>query len=114
MRSEQGALMSWEEVTAYGRIDPANARLRSLITDVLDSGGWKLLWVPPSQPYYGMEGAFADPRARRFTKRLVFSSWRVVPTKVSTAPNQTAQERRQRQEKSQAALGGESFRGHPS
>jgi hypothetical protein len=83
MRSQRGALMSWEEVTAYGRIDPANARLRSLITDVVDSGGWKLLWVPPSQPYYGMEGAFADPGACCFTKRLVFSSLRVVPKVIA-------------------------------
>jgi hypothetical protein len=93
MRSEQGALMSWEEVTAYGRIDPANARLRSLITDVLDSGGWKLLWVPPSQPYYGMEGAFVDPAARRFTKRLVFSSWRVVPKVIATMVSYEAERR---------------------
>ncbi len=93
MRSEQGALMSWKEVTAYGRIDPANARLRSLLSDVVDSGGWKFLWVPPSQPYYGMEGAYADPAARRFTKRLVFSSWRVVPKVIAAMVSYEAERR---------------------
>ena len=93
MRSGSGALLSQEEVAAYGRIDPANARLRSLITDVVDSGGWKLLWVPPSQPYYGLEGAFADPTARRFTKRLVFSSWRVVPKVIAAMVSYEAERR---------------------
>jgi len=93
MRSGSGALLSQGEVTAYGRIDPANARLRSLITDVVDSGGWKLLWVPPSQPYYDFEGAFADPAARRFTKRLVFSSWRVVPKVIAAMVSYEAERR---------------------
>ena len=93
MRSGRGALMSWKDVTAYGQLDPANARLRSLITDVIDSGGWKLLWMPPSQPYYGLEGAFADPAARRFTKRLVFSSWRVVPKVIAAMVSYEAERR---------------------
>ncbi len=93
IRSDRGALMSWEELAAYDHIDPANARLRSLITDVVDSGGWRLLWVPPSQPYYDLQGAFADPVARRFTKRLVFSSWRVVPKVIAAMLSYEAERR---------------------
>jgi hypothetical protein len=93
MHSGRGALLSQSEVTEYGRIDPANARLRSLITDVVDGGGWKLLWVPPSQPYYALEGAFADSAARHFTKRLVFSSWRVVPKVIAAMVSYEAERR---------------------
>src|SRR5439155_19245145 len=44
---------------------------------------WKLLWVPPSLPYYRPAGAFAEPAAERFTKRLVFSAWHVVPKTIA-------------------------------
>lgn len=93
VRAERGALLPWKVVEAYSRLDPANARLRCLITDVLDGGGWKLLWVPPSHPYYSVEGPFADPAARNFTKRLVFSSWRVVPKVVASMVSYEAERR---------------------
>lgn len=39
--------------------------------------------MPPSQPYYDMAGAFREAAESGITKRLVFSSWRVVPKVVA-------------------------------
>lgn len=77
-------LLNRDDLERYRKLDPANARLRSLYADTVIRGAWKLLWVPPSLPYYEGAGAFADPHLKRFTKRLVFSSWRVVPKAVSS------------------------------
>lgn len=79
-----GLLLNWEDVSRYEAIDPANARLRSLAAATLGRGAWRLLWIPPSLPYYQPEGPFADTSLARFTKRLVFSSWRVVPKVIAT------------------------------
>ena len=76
-------LLDWDEVTRYGAIDPANARLRALATDTVGGGMWQLLWLPPALPYYDADGIFDTPQARAFTKRLVFSSWHLVPKVIS-------------------------------
>lgn len=72
-------LLSWDEVVQYQQLDPANARLRSLMTDVMDSGAWQLAWLPPALPYYELGPPWNDPDLVRFSKRLVFSAWKVVP-----------------------------------
>jgi hypothetical protein len=77
------AMLSWKEWTRYERIDPVNAQLQAMIDQTLDKGWWRLLWVPPSLPYYQLEGPFADVEAGSVTKRLVFSNWHVVPRAVS-------------------------------
>lgn len=77
-------LLSHQEFSTYAKIDPCNARLRGLLTDTVEAGTWKLLWIPPSLPYYQLSGVFADPILSKFTKRLVFSSWRVVPKVIAT------------------------------
>ena len=71
------------EMTALKRIDPGNAKLRGLMTDVLDRGAWRLAWIPPSMPYHGLRGAYAEPDLRNFTKRLIFSAWTVVPKAIA-------------------------------
>jgi hypothetical protein len=76
-------LLDWDDVERYRQLDPANARLRHLIADVIDQGAWRFLWLPPSMPYYEPAGAFASADAARVTKRLIFSSWQVVPKVVA-------------------------------
>jgi hypothetical protein len=76
------ALLSWDEVERYTRIDPANTRLRSLAADTLGQGMWRVLWLPPSLPYYRLSGAFDNPQIS--TKRLVFSAWHIVPKVVAS------------------------------
>lgn len=78
-------LLSSKEVQRYHRIDPVNARLRMLAEHTVERGAWKLLWIPPSLPYYRPEGPFADPDLKGFTKRLVFSCWKVVPKVIAAA-----------------------------
>ncbi|MBD2451421.1 DEAD/DEAH box helicase [Nostoc sp. FACHB-152] len=77
-------LLSHQEFSAYAKIDPCNARLRGLLADTVGVGCWKLLWIPPSLPYYQLSGVFADSTLSKFTKRLVFSSWRIVPKVIAT------------------------------
>lgn len=76
-------LLNWEELSRYERIDPANARLRALTADTIGRDMWRLLWLPPSLPYYESHGTFDRPEARSFTKRLIFSAWHLVPKVVS-------------------------------
>lgn len=55
-----------------------NAALREMVKLLFEeSHSEKLLWVPPSLPYYQPEGVFKGQN--NFTKTLVFSSWAVVP-----------------------------------
>jgi len=70
---------SWLE--KYAPLEPSNARLRLLLQETLDSGLWRLLWLPPSLPYWRPEGPFAH--VSNATKVLIFSSWRVVPDAIS-------------------------------
>lgn len=76
-------LLDWDEVSRYGTVDPANARLRSLTADTIGRGIWQLLWLPPALPYYDAGSVFDTLEARSFTKRLVFSSWHLVPKVIS-------------------------------
>lgn len=73
LHAGRDSLLTRKELLRYGKIDPANARLRSLASDTVDRGAWRLLWIPPSLPYYRPAGPFADPQLMGFTKRLVFS-----------------------------------------
>jgi hypothetical protein len=77
-------LLSWQDIEKYRALDPRNARLRGLIKQVIDTQMWQLLWLPPALSYYDLEGPFKNHSHTRLTKRLIFSSWRVVPKVVST------------------------------
>ncbi len=84
MDTYRESFLSQDDIRQYKKIDPANARLRGLLADTVEKGVWQLLWMPPSMPYYKLSGAFAQPDMDKFTKRLVFSSWRVVPKAIAT------------------------------
>jgi len=79
-----GVLLPWASLRSFKPIDARNPRLRELIRDTVDCGAWQALWMPPSMPYYNLTGAFAELAMARFTKRLVFSSWQVVPKTIAT------------------------------
>lgn len=76
-----GALLPWSRVRRYQKVDPGNARLRALAEDTKDL--WRLLWLPPTLPYYDLGPPFDRQDRAKLSKRLVFSSWRVVPRAVS-------------------------------
>ena len=79
-----GVLLPWASLRSFKPIDARNPRLRELIRDTVDCGAWQALWMPPSIPYYNLTAAFADLATTGFTKRLVFSSWQVVPKTIAT------------------------------
>jgi len=54
---------------------------------------WQLLWLPPALSYYDLGGPFRNHSHAKLTKRLIFSSWRVVPKVVSTILSYEAERR---------------------
>jgi len=93
LREPAAALFCSHAVRGYEPIDAGNARLRALISESIDRGGWKLLWMPPSLPYYSLGGVFAEPGLSDFTKALVFSSWQLVPKVVAVLGSYEAERR---------------------
>jgi hypothetical protein len=80
----RSAMLKRRSVDRFEPVPFQNARLRSLVSTVLDTGAWKLLWIPPSLPYYQAPGTpFAGPAVEGITKLLVFSSWKFVPRAIA-------------------------------
>ena len=78
-----GVFLPPQQATLRAVSDLPNARLRKLVSDLLDAGMAKMLWIPPSLPYYALGGAYSAMGDAARTKRLVFSSWRMVPRALS-------------------------------
>ena len=64
----------------YDIIPTNNARLKRVM-DVVFQGMERLLWIPPSKPYYEMGGAYKD--STLCSKTLIFSAWEMVPRMLS-------------------------------
>ena len=84
------------DARAYQPLEPANPRLRELLSETVDRGMWRLLWMPPSLSYYTLEGPFAAPELASVTKRLVFSAWHMVPRAVASLVSYEAERRMMR------------------
>ena len=80
-------------------IPGGNGRMRALLRDLANSRLNRLLWLPPSLPEHQLGRDFE--RARNATKRLVFSSWAMVPRAVAVMASYDA-ERRYVRERSRA------------
>ncbi len=72
-------------------IPGGNGRMRALLRDLASSGLHRLLWLPPSLPEHRLGRGFE--RARTATKRLVFSSWAMVPRAVAVMASYDAERR---------------------
>lgn len=90
---EAAERLSFEQIHAFEPIPIEHSRMRWLIDDTIGRGTWQLLWIPPSLPYLEPTGPFANPSLFNFTKRLVFSSWAMVPTAISTILTYEAERR---------------------
>lgn len=90
-RWRKRALLRPKPINTYAPLDPANARLRALMHDLLDGGQHELLWIAPTLPYWQLAAPF--DRHRDFTKALVFSAWNVVPDAVSAILSYEAERR---------------------
>ena len=90
----QRHLLTWGTIEQYQQVDPGNARLRALVKDTLDTGNWRVLWMPASLPYYcSPDGPFAQIRPNGLTKSLIFSAWRIVPKVVAMLVSYEAERR---------------------
>ena len=72
-------------------IPGGNGRMRALLRDLTNSSLHRLLWLPPSLPEHRLGRDFE--RARMATKRLVFSSWAMVPRAVAVMASYDAERR---------------------
>ena len=91
LREHASAFLSAEALHEWSELDPANAKLRSMVRDLLDAGLWQLLWIPPTLPYWPLEGPFKGKE--NITKTLLFSAWNVVPDVVSAVLSYEAERR---------------------
>jgi len=90
-KRDASSLLGRERLDNYEELDPSNSRMRSLFSDTLDRGLWKLLWMPPSMPYSEPAGSFRNIGS--VTKSLVFSSWSLVPDAIATVCSYEAERR---------------------
>lgn len=74
-------LLRADLVDRYSAIDPGNARLRAMQAEIEQGSLWKLLWMPPSLPYWKPAGAYDGVGS--VSKQLVFSAWNVVPDAIA-------------------------------
>ena len=74
-------MLDWPTLSQYGPVNARNGRGRWLIDDLHRHNAFDRLWLPPALPQTELRGAYAD--ASGFTKRLIFSGWRVVPKAVA-------------------------------
>lgn len=93
IKANRYAWLDLEAINAYRLVvgdanhsppDPrcAHARIAQLVEKTVGAKGANLLWVPPSLPYYPLEGAFRGSDG--FTKSLVFSAWVMVPRMIAS------------------------------
>jgi len=81
-----------DQFRSFQRLEGDNAKYRAVEKHVLDSGQWKLLWMPPSFPYSQPAGAYAEVDAGA-TKQVLFSAWNATPNSVSTLLSYEAERR---------------------
>ena len=91
LRQYKDAFLDASRVREWAMIDPGSSKLRHMVHELLDSGVWRLLWMPPTVPYWPLEGPFHGKQDA--TKTLLFSAWNVVPDVVSAILSYEAERR---------------------
>ncbi len=71
-----------KDVKQYHELEITNARLNKLQETVFQSQADRMLWIPPSMPYYEPQGVYKN--AGDYSKILVFSAWEMVPRMIAT------------------------------
>ena len=91
IRHSRGLQIHRKSVEQRRSIPGGNGRMRALLRDLVDSRLHRALWMPPSLPEHILGRDFE--RARIATKRLVFSSWAMVPRAVAVMASYDAERR---------------------
>lgn len=71
-----------DKIQTYTDFSIPNSRFEMLKRIAFEKNNELLLWVPPTLPYYPLEGVFRDKDT--FSKILVFSAWEMVPRMIGT------------------------------
>ncbi|WP_099363602.1 helicase-related protein [Fredinandcohnia onubensis] len=82
LANKEGLWVERKSIDNYKQIPDVNARLSKLKEIALPQGAERLLWVPPSRPYYEFGGSYTGHQ--QFSKVLVFSAWEMVPRSIAT------------------------------
>ncbi len=91
LKQQESSFLAASTLRSWSQVDPGHAKLRDLAGELLDGGLWRLLWMPPTLPYWPLEGPFKGKEGT--TKRLLFSAWNVVPDVVSAILSYEAERR---------------------
>ena len=91
VRRGSGLQMERRDVEERRPVGGGNGRMRALLHDLSESHLHNLLWLPPSLPEYPLGREFE--LARPTTKRLIFSSWAMVPRAVAVMASYDAERR---------------------
>ena len=89
IRRSSGLQLPRQVVAQRDPIDGGNGRMRAFLGDIADSHLHRVLWLPPSLPAHTLGHDFE--RARTATKRLVFSSWAMVPRAIAVMASYDAE-----------------------
>ena len=91
IRNNPNLQLNREATVDRKEVPGGNGRMRAFLNDLQGAGLHRLLWLPPSLPAYKLGPDFE--RARNSTKRLVFSSWAMVPRAVAVMASYDAERR---------------------
>ncbi len=69
------------KINNYEKLPNTNAKLSKTIDSILQNNIDKLLWLPPSKPYYKLNGVFEE--SVYASKSIIFSAWEMVPRMLS-------------------------------
>ena len=83
--------ISPNRVNDYQKLPATNARLEKLKEVAFNGDSELYLWVPPSRPYYALQGAYRNNE--NFSKILVFSAWEMVPRMIGAMISYEAERR---------------------
>ena len=70
-----------QRIHSFRQLSLGNARLNNLMDIAFNGNTEKLLWIPPSIPYYQPGGAYRGKE--KISKILVFSAWDMVPRMIA-------------------------------
>ncbi|MCA9316591.1 MAG: DEAD/DEAH box helicase [Planctomycetes bacterium] len=87
------AMLPFDRLVSYQDLETAHSQLRAFRADLERRGAFDVLWIPPSWPAWQLEGVFRHAADAGLTKRLVFSSWQVVPKALSSLLSYEAERR---------------------
>lgn len=91
-KSSDQAWLDLDRVMNYKSLGTIpNAAMRELMKHTINNNMYKLLWMPPTLPYYTGEGYYKDQSD--LSKVLVFSKWRMVPRAIASIISYEAEQR---------------------